>query len=107
MGLEALMQPGRSMLDIGTQTGFQSAYLAARYGMDIVGYDIPIANAHCNVIRGSPFTVNFFDGNDIPEEANSYDAVSFIHVLHHAAKATEQLLQQAATIARKWIIIGE
>ena len=62
--------------------------------------------SNCPIILQSPFRVNFFWGT-IPEPSRSHDAVSFMNVLHHAAKQTVPLLRQAADIARHFILITE
>jgi hypothetical protein len=60
----------------------------------------------------SPLTIHFYDGRRLalagqPIPARSFEAVSFISVLHHAASATPALLQQAAAVAQKWILVNE
>merc|ERR1711920_1214484 len=52
-------------------------------------------------------TTNFYDGVTIPEADLSFDAVSIMNVLHHAADSTPGLLRQVAAIARTWILITE
>ena len=100
-----LWQPGMSLLDVGGALGLQAAYLAAAHGVKATVYEIPFTS-NCPIILQSPFRVNFFQGT-IPEPSRSHDAVSFMNVLHHAAKQTVPLLRQAADIARHFILITE
>jgi hypothetical protein len=105
MNVTALWSEERSLLDIGGANGYLGAYLSARHGLEVVVYDIPFST-ECKTFLNSIFKVNFFFG-DIPERACSYDAVSFMNVLHHAANHTETLLKQASKIARRWILLTE
>jgi len=104
-GAKDIWRPGSSLLDIGSSTAVIDAYLAARYQMAVTAYDIPFTET-CKDLMMSPFRVNFFWGA-IPEAPCSHDAVSLMSVMHHAAEQTVSLLQQAANISRKHIIIGE
>ncbi len=106
MGLgEELWQPGKSLLDVGGALGLLDAYLAAVHDVHIAVYEIPYT-ATCLDILHSPFRINFFSGKlQVPHR--SYDAVSFVSVLHHAAKHTVPLLRDAAGIARRFILILE
>ena len=94
-----------SLLDVGGGAGALAAYLAAAYGIDATVYEIPFTAA-CDTFLASPFRVNFFSGT-LPLAPASFDAVSFMNVLHHAATHTANLLRQAALIARRWILITE
>lgn len=105
-GVDALWRPGRRLLDVGCGHGFLAAYLQARFGVHIKGYDI--ANSYqCAEIMASPLKVHFFDGVTLPEPAASFDAVMFLSVLHHAANHTESLLRSASDIATRWILVVE
>lgn len=107
MGLEGeLWLPRSSLLDIGTGHGYLAAFLVGRYGISAVGYDIPFSY-QCKTLMASPLTVNLYDGKAIPEGNRSFDAVSFMSVLHHAATNTPALLRQAAQIARTYILVIE
>lgn len=103
--LDNLWTPGASLLDVGAGTGTLSAYLAARHGMLVTAYEIPFTGM-CNQLLASPFCVNFF-WKQLPTPPCSYDAVSFMSVLHHAANHTIPLLKSAGRIARRYILLVE
>ena len=106
MGVQhKLWRPGMSLLDVGGSLGLQAAYLAAAHGVQATVYEVPFTTDCPNILQ-SPFRVNFFWGTP-PEPSRSYDAVSFMNVLHHAANLTVPLLRQAANIARHFILITE
>ena len=100
-----LWQPGRSLLDVGGGPAWMGAFLMAKYGVDVTTFEVPFT-AQCDDFLASPFNVNFFFG-ELHLPPRSYDAVSFVSMLHHAAEHTERLLEQAAVIARRWIIVVE
>lgn len=104
--LRSLWRPGMRLLDVGCGHGFLDAYLQARHGVQIKGYDI--ANSYqCKEMMVSPLKVHFFDGRTIPEGAASFEAVLFMSVLHHAANNTFSLLQSASQVAKEWIVVLE
>ena len=105
MNLPGLWRPGASLLDVGSGPAWMSAYLAAKYSMRVVAYDVP-STGECKAFLDSPFAVNFFSGR-IPEAPRSFDAVSILNVMHHAARHSGALLEQAATVARRWILVTE
>lgn len=106
MPLKDLWKPGNTLMDVGCGHGYLVAYLAGLYDVHVVGYEIPFSY-QCKELVASPLTVNFYDGKNIPESGASYDAVSFMSVLHHAAANTPNLLEQAASIAKTWILVLE
>ena len=55
----------------------------------------------------SSLMLNFFDGKRVPEKDRSFDGVSFMGVLHHAANNTPSLLHEAGRVARRWIVVCE
>lgn len=105
-GIGQLWQPGMRVLDVGCGHGFLSGYLQARHRVQVKGYDIA-HSYQCKEIMASPLKVHFFDGHSLPEPPLSFDAVTFMFVLHHAANSTRSLLESAASIARRWIVILE
>ena len=110
-GMSELWKPAKSLLDVGAGHGFLDAYLMAKHGTEIVAIDVS-SSYQCDEIFASPLLIHFFNGKDLvlrgqPIRPRSFDAVSFISVLHHAASNSAPLLEQAATIARRWIMIFE
>lgn len=101
-----LWRSGQSLLDIGSGHGFVDAFFALKFDMRVVGYDIP-NSYQCEEMLASSLMLNFFDGKSVPEPARSFDGVSFMGVLHHAANNTPSLLKEAGRVARKWIVICE
>jgi len=109
MDVPELWRPGSSLLDIGTGPGIIAAYLQAAYGTTAVGYDVP-STSQCSWFLSSPFKVMFTRGSTfprIPERDKSFDAVTIMNTLHHVAELTPSVLQQAARIARRYILITE
>ena len=110
-GSGVFSRPGGSLLDVGCGHGFLDAFVMGRYGIKVVGIELG-RSYQCSKIMASPLTIHFYDGRRLalagqPIPARSFEAVSFISVLHHAASATPALLQQAAAIAQKWILVNE
>lgn len=101
----------RTLLDIGSGHGFLDAYLMAAHGTRITGLDVQ-SSYQCPEVLASPLLVHFFDGAHLAIRGSSltpksYDAVTFMSVLHHAAHQTAALLAQAASVARDFIIVLE
>ena len=105
MQLSELLQPGRSLLEVGAGPGWMAAYLMAQHGLDVVAYDVPFTS-ECTAFLHSPFAVQFF-WESLPVETLFFYAVSFVSMLHHAASITPVLLKQAAIIARRWVLVIE
>tara|TARA_B110001452_G_scaffold55028_1_gene42461 strand:+ start:1507 stop:2169 length:663 start_codon:yes stop_codon:yes gene_type:complete len=105
MNVNDLWREGASLLDVGTGQGYVAAYLQAVHGTRIVGYEVGSTGQCADFLR-SPFRLAFMthEANPrVPEPPRSFDAVSFMNVLHHAAERTPALLAQAAEHARKYI----
>ena len=101
-----LWRPDMSLLDVGSGPGWLAAYLAASFNMSVVAFEVP-GTSECSAFLRSPFLVNFFRSGSLPVAPLSYDAVSFMSVLHHAAEKQGHLLRQASAIARRWIVVLE
>jgi SAM-dependent methyltransferase len=68
---------GSEVLDVGCGNGFIAHHLSAMLGASVVGIDLGnSAEAAIDYRR--------FDGGRFPAEDNSFDAVLFCYVLHHA-----------------------
>ena len=106
LGRTGVLHSVSTLLDIGCGNGFLAAYLHGAYATNVVGYEVKSSYQCCQILA-SPLHIQLFDGRTIPEGPRSFDAVSFISVLHHAANNTLALLKQAAQIGRNYIIVIE
>ena len=98
--LGALVPEGATLLDVGTGDGqIAKAIGAQQNGVTVTGIDIMARK-----ITHIPVTI--FDGRNIPLEDNSVDVVSFVDVLHHT-NDPQQLISEAARVARKAVIIKD
>lgn len=96
------LEPGMSVLDLGSGTGLFALYLAARLGCRVVASDVA---DHClewqrqaakrvgmSLEPGSEFEVREIDSREIPFEANTFDRVinlgSIEHIPGHGDKLT-------------------
>ena len=80
------------ILDVGCGTGLGVRLYADRLGLEPFGID---------VINGNQSTINFqvYDGLTLPYEDAYFDAVTVVHVLHHAANP-DRLVSEIARVAR-------
>ena len=94
-----LPENGR-VLDVGCGDGAVSqAILRLRPGLRIEGIEV--------LPRGTPeIAVSAYGGNHIPFPDESFDAVMFVDVLHHAADPA-QLLREAARVAAQCVVIKD
>lgn len=85
--------PDRGLvLDVGTGDGSLAVLVAQRLpDIEITGIDVLVR-------EGTAIPVREFDGLTIPYESSSFDAVTLVDVLHHAADP-ERLLREAARVA--------
>ena len=103
---------GSKILDVGAGSGSVGAYLEKRYGVDVRSYEVlppgenKYATMHNQHETGA--VLHMFDGRRLPNEADAtHDTVIFNAVLHHAAHNTLSLLQEAARVARRYILLVE
>jgi ubiquinone/menaquinone biosynthesis C-methylase UbiE len=87
------------VLDLGAGTGWVGKRLAERKGCDVRLVDV----LDCNE-TDLPLTV--YDGKTIPFDDKSFDVVTLVFVLHHAVNQ-EEILREAARVARSKIILIE
>jgi SAM-dependent methyltransferase len=97
---ELIPQDATSVLDVGCGDGLiDREILARRSNLAIEGTDLyPRPEA---LIPVRPF-----DGQTLPYPDQSFDAVIFIDVLHHALDPTS-LLREAARVARRSVVIKD
>ena len=89
-----------SVLGVGCGDGLVAAgVLALRPGMVLQGVDV-LKRPHTHI------PVDLFDGRRIPHEDGSFDVVMMVDVLHHSDNP-EQLLGEAARVARRCLIVKD
>lgn len=86
------LQPGSQILDVGCGNGFIAHHLSALLGTSTVGLD---------VAETTTAKINYrqFDGRHFPLPDQSFDAVLFCYVLHHAQDA-RLVLNEARRVLR-------
>lgn len=97
------VDPGWTLLDVGSGTGLISRYLKERAGVeptltDLVFYDR----------TGFP-RIEMTSPTEIPAPDRSFDAVMLLFVLHHMARWEDQeaLLDEVVRVARRRVIVIE
>ncbi len=89
-----------SVLDVGCGDGALSRHLVKlRPDLELRGMDV-------HVRPDTQITVEAFDGKRIPCADQSYDAVLFVDVLHHAERP-EALLAEGVRVARRHVLIKD
>jgi SAM-dependent methyltransferase len=99
--LAAMLPDGARVLDVGCGDGRISQLVASEHGNlgGIHGIDVLVRpDLH--------IPVEPFDGLHIPFEADSFDVVMFVDVLHHTPDPTV-LLREAARVARRSIVLKD
>ena len=104
---------GSSLLDVGAGSGEIPYYLQQKYGPTAQGLDIlapddnGYAKHHTGRVPQHHIPVSVFNGSTLPVPDASFDIVSFMAVLHHAANNTPSLLADAARVARRFLVVVE
>ncbi len=91
--------PGARVLDVGAGTGWVAQRLHERKACAVELVDVIDRNE-------TPLPLQLYDGKKLPYAANAFDAVVLVFVLHHTLNH-EELLAEAARVARQQIIIVE
>jgi SAM-dependent methyltransferase len=98
--LASILPQAVNVLDVGCGDGSLAADLvAARPDITIRGLDVLLR-------QQTAIPVTLFDGERIPFEDASHDAVMFVDVLHHT-KDPSILLREARRVSRRWIVIKD
>jgi ubiquinone/menaquinone biosynthesis C-methylase UbiE len=89
-----------SVLDVGSGTGEMSqAIRSYRPELTFSGVDV--------YIRPKTFIpVVKYDGNVLPFDGNSFDAIIIVDVLHHCNNPVS-VLKECARVAKRWVIIKD
>ena len=109
MRVPDLWQEGSTLLDLGCGSANIAAFLSAVHGTAVRGYEVQ-STSECDSFLASPLRVNFMTAEHtprVPEPPLGADAVSIMNTLHHVAERTPAVLEQAAALARKYILITE
>lgn len=100
LALDSVIPPAASVLDVGCGNGLISSRLRELSpGRDVTGIDV-VEREACVI------PCRLYDGDTIPFDAGAFDYVLFVDVLHHTTLA-ENLLLQAARIARRGVVIKD
>ena len=101
-----------TLLDVGAGSGALPWYLQQKYGVKPRGVDIlaPKDNFYASSgvhTRQEFIPVGVFDGSHLPFPDASYDIVSVMSTLHHAANNTPSLVAESMRVARDYVVILE
>jgi 2-polyprenyl-3-methyl-5-hydroxy-6-metoxy-1,4-benzoquinol methylase len=90
---------GETILDVGSSCGRLAKQLMDTAKCYIEGIDVCLQPHACIPVRQ-------YDGHRFPFEADSFDGVMMVDMLHHTAHP-EQILREAKRVARHYIIIKD
>ena len=98
--LVGLLPKKGTVLDIGCGDGLLASLLARSLTeTSFTGIDVLVRD-------DTHIPVSYFDGNQIPFEDNSFDAVMFVHVLLHTEDPAP-LLREAKRVSKKHIVLKD
>jgi SAM-dependent methyltransferase len=98
--LAGLLPERATVLDVGSGDG-----LLARHIMD-ARPDVAVAGVDVLARPNARIPVEMFDGVRLPFDADSFDAVMMVDVLHHAGEQ-DALLRELARVARHRVVIKD
>ncbi len=90
---------GEDLLDVGCGAGTLGEAVRKAHGITVTGLETSVRD-------GCAIPVDPYDGETIPREDGSIDSVLLADVLHHEERP-EQLLKEAARVARKRVIVKD
>ena len=97
--LGSFLPRGESLLDVGCGAGTLGEALAESHGIEVSGLET-------NVREGCAIPVHQYDGKSIPLAKGEVDNILIADVLHHEEEP-DQLLREAARVARKRVIVKD
>ncbi len=98
--LALLLPENATVLDVGCGDG----QIAQRLGE--LRKDVTFTGVDVLVRDDTAIPVELFDGQNLPFEKNSFDAVMFVDVLHHADDI-DALMGEAVRVARQAVVIKD
>ncbi len=90
---------GETVLDVGSSCGRLAKQLMEKVDCRIEGIDICLQPHACIPVRQ-------YDGQNIPFDADSFDGVMMVDMLHHTTHP-EQVLREAARVSRRYLLIKD
>ena len=95
--LRPALPAGASVLDVGSGTGHNAAYLRQAHAFHVVETDV----TSMRPLFASPI---IFDGEHLPFADNAFDVVTMCFVLHYARRP-ERLLAEALRVAPRVVVL--
>ncbi len=89
----------KKVLDVGAADGAMAKYIQKKLDIDFIGIDTHIQPK-------SYIPIKKYDGETIPFQDESFDAVMLIDVLHHTTDA-EHTLSECRRVTKKYIVIKD
>ncbi|MGH9628878.1 MAG: class I SAM-dependent methyltransferase [Bryobacteraceae bacterium] len=97
--VEPYLDRNDTVLDIGAGTGWVAKRLSERKGCQITLVDV----LDCNETE---LPLHIYDGETLPYASKTFDVALLVFVLHHTLNH-EQMLREAARVARRAVIVVE
>ena len=100
--LKGFIQGEKTGLDVGCGSGKLTAEIGEEFGMKTQGIDLKRPKSKSTKFK-------LFDGQTIPFENDSFDAVFLFDALHHVSGKTarQRLLSECSRVARQSVILKD
>ena len=97
--IDSFINTGDKVIDIGSGGGWTGELIKEHKQADVTLLDVQDLNY-------SKLPITVYDGKEIPFKDNSFDVGLLLFVLHHCQNP-EQVLQEAARVSKKLIILED